>query len=270
MEEPGGSLLLRLSPEKLQSAKLNHETPERPDTEYVMEAPDLTCWEDKRELLETYRQSSGEGELDGGLGAERALSPLLVFTGGSTRTAQAFQYLLRKGFPGGRNSSSVVRVVVLLSDGRSQEGVTKGGVAQAASQLKEGGVVLFAVGLRHPRWAELHELASAPLESHVFFAEHFSDAVNGLCTTLTTFSVCNATPTGCQSDPRSPGDGIRLQQQRHLWPSVRPRPGQTASALWGPGAPIRSSIQTLETAFQKRPAQACGVWVAVCVQRSHG
>ncbi|KAG7263483.1 hypothetical protein CRUP_005803 [Coryphaenoides rupestris] len=124
----------------------------------------------------------------------------ISYRGGSTRTAQAFQYLLRKGFPGGRNSSSVVRVVVLLSDGRSQEGVTKGGVAQAASQLKEGGVVLFAVGLRHPRWAELHELASAPLESHVFFAEHFSDAVNGLCTTLTTFSVCNATPTGCQVD----------------------------------------------------------------------
>jgi len=52
------------------------------------------------------------------------------------------------------------------------------------------------IGLSPSRWAELHELASAPLESHVFFAEHFADAVNGLCTTLTTFSVCNATPTG--------------------------------------------------------------------------
>ncbi|KAK0136749.1 von Willebrand factor A domain-containing protein 2 [Merluccius polli] len=127
----------------------------------------------------------------------------ITYRGGSTQTAQAFQYLLRKGFPGGRNSSSVARVVVLLSDGRFKEGVTKGGVAkggvaQAASQLKESGVVLFAVGLRHPRWEELHELASTPMESHVFFAEHFSDAVNGLCTTLTTFSVCNAAPTGCQ------------------------------------------------------------------------
>ncbi|CAL8301444.1 unnamed protein product [Lota lota] len=122
----------------------------------------------------------------------------ITYRGGSTLTAQAFQYLLRKGFPGGRNSSGVARVAVLLSDGRSQEGFSKGGVVQAASQLKESGVVLFAVGLRHPRWEELHELASAPMESHVFFAEHFSDAVNGLCTTLTTFSVCNATPTGCQ------------------------------------------------------------------------
>ena len=71
--------------------------------------------------------------------------------GGSTQTAQALQYLLRKGFPGGRNSSGVAQVAVLLSDGRSQEGFSKGGLVQAASQLKESGVVLFAVGLRHPR-----------------------------------------------------------------------------------------------------------------------
>lgn len=46
------------------------------------------------------------------------------------------------------------------------------------------------------RWEELHALASEPVESHVFLAEHFNDAVNGLYTTLTTFSVCNATPAG--------------------------------------------------------------------------
>lgn len=47
-----------------------------------------------------------------------------------------------------------------------------------------------------PRWEELHALASEPMESHVFFAEHFYDAVNGLYTTLSTFSVCDATPQG--------------------------------------------------------------------------
>lgn len=39
-------------------------------------------------------------------------------------------------------------------------------------------------------------LASEPVENHVFFAEHFYDAVNGLYTTLSTFFVCDATPTG--------------------------------------------------------------------------
>lgn len=46
------------------------------------------------------------------------------------------------------------------------------------------------------RWEELHALASEPVENHVFFAEHFYDAVNGLYTTLATFSVCSATPQG--------------------------------------------------------------------------
>ena len=46
------------------------------------------------------------------------------------------------------------------------------------------------------RWEELHALASEPVESHVFFAEHVQDAVNGLYTTLTTSSVCTAVPPG--------------------------------------------------------------------------
>lgn len=131
------------------------------------------------------------------------------------------KYVLRKGFPGGRNATAAAQIVILLSDGRSQ-----GNVLQAATELKETGVVLFAVGLRYPRygglfccnnsaikflflsavhslkksfasrWEELHVVASEPMESHVFFAEHFYDAVNGLYTTLSTFSVCNATPQG--------------------------------------------------------------------------
>ncbi|KAG7227916.1 hypothetical protein INR49_013710 [Caranx melampygus] len=116
-----------------------------------------------------------------------------LIQGGSTQTGLALKYILRKGFPGGRNSSAVARIAILLSDGRSQ-----GNVVQAAAQLKEAGVVLFAVGLRYPRWEELHAVASEPMESHVFFAEHFYDAVNGLYTTLATFSVCNSTPAGCQ------------------------------------------------------------------------
>ncbi|XP_074519511.1 von Willebrand factor A domain-containing protein 2 [Halichoeres trimaculatus] len=114
------------------------------------------------------------------------------YRGGSTQTSLALKYILRKGFPGGRNSSTAAQIAILLSDGKSQ-----GNSVQAAAQLKEAGVVLFAVGLRYPRWEELHAMASEPIESHVFFAEHFYDAVNGLYTTLSTFSVCSATPAGC-------------------------------------------------------------------------
>ncbi|XP_057682874.1 von Willebrand factor A domain-containing protein 2 [Corythoichthys intestinalis] len=118
----------------------------------------------------------------------------ISYRGGSTQTGLALKYLLWKGFPGGRdNSSTAARVAVLLSDGMSQ-----GDAVRMAAQLKKEGVVLFSVGLRYPRWEELHALASEPTDSHVFFAEHFADAVNGLYTTLTTTSICNDTPAGCQ------------------------------------------------------------------------
>ncbi|XP_040031824.2 von Willebrand factor A domain-containing protein 2 [Gasterosteus aculeatus] len=112
--------------------------------------------------------------------------------GGATQTGLALKYALRKGFPGGRNASAAARIAILMTDGRSQ-----GNTVQAAAQLKEAGVVLFAVGIRHPNWEELHALASEPAESHVFFAEHLRDALNGLYTTLSAFSVCDATPAGC-------------------------------------------------------------------------
>ncbi|KAM9817345.1 von Willebrand factor A domain-containing protein 2 [Neosynchiropus ocellatus] len=116
-----------------------------------------------------------------------------TYRGGSTQTGLALKYVLKKGFPGGRNASTTMQVIILLSDGMSQ-----GNVAQAATQLKQTGVLLFAVGLRNPRWEELFTLASEPIENHVFYAEHFSDAINGLYTTLSVLSVCNAIPAGCQ------------------------------------------------------------------------
>lgn len=74
--------------------------------------------------------------------------------GGSTQTGLALKYVLRKGFPGGRNATAAARIVILLSDGRSQ-----GNVVQAAAELKETGAVLFAVGLRYPTYVYLLPLS---------------------------------------------------------------------------------------------------------------
>ncbi|XP_056627020.1 von Willebrand factor A domain-containing protein 2 isoform X2 [Triplophysa dalaica] len=114
------------------------------------------------------------------------------YRGGSTQTGLALKFVVRKGFSSIRNST-VPRVAILLSDGKSQ-----GAVELAASELKQSGVVLFAVGIRYPRWEELRDVASSPSDAHVFFAEHFSDAVNGLLTALTTSSFCTAVPAGCK------------------------------------------------------------------------
>ncbi|KAM4702646.1 von Willebrand factor A domain-containing protein 2 [Rhinophrynus dorsalis] len=115
----------------------------------------------------------------------------IVFKGGSTETGLALKYILRKGFPGGRNSS-VAKVLIILSDGKSQ-----GNVLAPAAEIKEQGVEVFTVGVKFPRWEELHSLASPPLEEHVLFAEHVDDAVNGLTSSLSNSSACNAVPPGC-------------------------------------------------------------------------
>ncbi|XP_037661182.1 LOW QUALITY PROTEIN: von Willebrand factor A domain-containing protein 2 [Choloepus didactylus] len=119
----------------------------------------------------------------------------MVFKGGSTETGLALKYLLRKGFPGGRNAS-VPQILILLTDGKSQ-----GPIALPAKQLKERGVTVFSVGVRFPRWEELHALASEPREQHVLFAEQAEDATNGLFSTLGSSAVCTITSPDCQVEP---------------------------------------------------------------------
>ncbi|XP_069837861.1 von Willebrand factor A domain-containing protein 2 [Dendropsophus ebraccatus] len=115
----------------------------------------------------------------------------VVFKGGSTETSLALKYILRKGFPGGRDSS-VPKILILLSDGKSQ-----GIPTVPALQIKEQGVEVFAVGVKFPKWSELHSLSSHPIAQHVFFAEHVDDAVNGLCSALSNASLCSSVPSGC-------------------------------------------------------------------------
>ncbi|XP_026707103.1 von Willebrand factor A domain-containing protein 2 isoform X2 [Athene cunicularia] len=115
----------------------------------------------------------------------------VVFRGGSTETGRALKCILREGFPGGRNSS-VPEVLIIISDGKSQ-----GSTVMPAMQVKERHIRVFAVGIKFPRWEELHVLASEPTEQHMLFAGDADDAANGLYSTLTG-SVCSATAPGCK------------------------------------------------------------------------
>ncbi|XP_057591212.1 von Willebrand factor A domain-containing protein 2 isoform X16 [Hippopotamus amphibius kiboko] len=119
----------------------------------------------------------------------------MVFKGGRTETDLALKYLLRKGFPGGRNTS-VPQVLIILTDGRSQ-----GHVALPAKQLKQRRVTVFAVGVRFPRWEELHTLASEPREQHVLLAEQVEDAANGLFSTLSGSDICTIASPDCKVQP---------------------------------------------------------------------
>ncbi|KAI3365245.1 hypothetical protein L3Q82_010339, partial [Scortum barcoo] len=126
------------------------------------------------------------------------------YRGGSTQTGLALKYVLRKGFPRrpqlfhrGPDRHPLIRWEVTGQRGAGGCAAQRDGCGPvcrgpALPQSLKNDFFLFS------RWEELHSLATEPMESHVFFVEHFDDAVNGLYTTLTAFSVCNATPAGCQ------------------------------------------------------------------------
>uniref|UniRef100_A0A8C2UF95 von Willebrand factor A domain containing 2 n=1 Tax=Coturnix japonica TaxID=93934 RepID=A0A8C2UF95_COTJA len=131
-----------------------------------------------------------------------------VFRGGSTETGRALKYVLRKGFPGGRNLT-VPKILIIISDGKSQ-----GNTAMPAMQLKDRGTTVFAAGIKFPRWEELHALASEPTEQHVLFAGDASDAANGLYSALSS-SICSVTTPGCKVES-FPCERRTLETEREL------------------------------------------------------
>ncbi|KAM9052446.1 LOW QUALITY PROTEIN: von Willebrand factor A domain-containing protein 2 [Megaptera novaeangliae] len=120
----------------------------------------------------------------------------MVFKGGRTETGLALKYLLRKGFPGGRNAS-VPQVLITVTDRRSQ-----GHVALPAKQLKQRGVTVFAVGVCFPGWEEPRTLASEPRGQHVLMAEQVGDAAHGLSSTLSGSATCTIAFPDCKVQPQ--------------------------------------------------------------------
>uniref|UniRef100_UPI00398ED674 von Willebrand factor A domain-containing protein 2-like n=1 Tax=Pristiophorus japonicus TaxID=55135 RepID=UPI00398ED674 len=115
----------------------------------------------------------------------------IFFRGGSTEVGRTMKYVLRKGFHGGRKDAP--KIIVILTDGKSQDNATV-----PLRFARNSGITIFAVGIKHPGWKELNSLASVPSEMHVFYAEHYDDAVNGLYTTLTQSTVCFDVHPACR------------------------------------------------------------------------
>ncbi|XP_042201325.1 von Willebrand factor A domain-containing protein 2-like [Callorhinchus milii] len=115
----------------------------------------------------------------------------IIFRGGSTEIGRAMKYVLRKGFHGARESAP--KIIVILTDGKSQDNATL-----PLRLARNSGMTVFAVGIKHPSWEDLKSLASNPSELHVFYAENYDDAINGLFTTLTQSTVCSDIHPACR------------------------------------------------------------------------
>ncbi|MED6235418.1 hypothetical protein ATANTOWER_025672, partial [Ataeniobius toweri] len=114
----------------------------------------------------------------------------MSYRGGGTRTGLGLEFLIRTHLTsasGSRAAEGVAQVVVILTDGRSQDDV-----GEPAKVLQMAGVQMFAVGVQDAVDWELREMASQPQETHVFNVDSFlklrdiiQDLVVSICGAVT-------------------------------------------------------------------------------------
>ncbi|CAJ1073879.1 collagen alpha-1(XII) chain isoform X2 [Xyrichtys novacula] len=106
------------------------------------------------------------------------------YRGGSTNTGRAMTYVREKIFIPSRGArQNVPRVMVLITDGKSSDSFK-----DAATNLRNIDVEIFAVGVKDAVRSELEAIANPPSENHVFEVEDF-DAFQRISKELTQ-SIC--------------------------------------------------------------------------------
>ncbi|XP_035986482.1 collagen alpha-1(XII) chain isoform X6 [Fundulus heteroclitus] len=113
------------------------------------------------------------------------------YRGGNTKTGEALKHTYEKAFSvenGMRRN--VPKVVVAITDGRSQDEVKKN-----AAKLQHAGYSVFAIGVADVDFVELQEIGSKPSDRHVFVVDDF-DAFDTIKENLITF-ICEASTSSC-------------------------------------------------------------------------
>uniref|UniRef100_A0A8C6U228 VWFA domain-containing protein n=1 Tax=Neogobius melanostomus TaxID=47308 RepID=A0A8C6U228_9GOBI len=121
----------------------------------------------------------------------------ISYKGGNTKTGRAIQHVREQIFTTqGGVRRGVPKVLVVLTDGRSQDDVNK-----VSKELQMEGYIVFAIGFADADYGELVSIASKPSERHVFFVDDL-DAFQKIEEKLVTF-VCEAATATCPSVPMS-------------------------------------------------------------------
>uniref|UniRef100_A0A3B3X1D4 Collagen, type XIV, alpha 1a n=1 Tax=Poecilia mexicana TaxID=48701 RepID=A0A3B3X1D4_9TELE len=115
------------------------------------------------------------------------------YKGGNTKTGRAIKHVKESIFtPEAGARRGVPKVLVVLTDGRSQDDVNK--VNDVTPELS---YIIFAIGFADADYGELVNIASKPSDRHVFFVDDL-DAVKKIEEQLITF-VCEAATATCPS-----------------------------------------------------------------------
>ncbi|XP_051908747.1 collagen alpha-1(XII) chain-like isoform X2 [Hippocampus zosterae] len=113
------------------------------------------------------------------------------YKGGNTKTGVALKHTYERAFTvenGMRRN--VPKVVVVITDGRSQDEVRKN-----AARLQHAGYTVFAVGVADVDFVELQEISSKPSERHVFVVDDF-DHFDTIKENLISF-ICETATSSC-------------------------------------------------------------------------
>ncbi|XP_034552837.1 collagen alpha-1(XIV) chain isoform X1 [Notolabrus celidotus] len=115
------------------------------------------------------------------------------YKGGNTKTGRAIKHVKETIFtPEAGARRGVPKVLVVLTDGRSQDDVNK-----VSKEMQMDGYIIFAIGFADADYGELVNIASKPSDRHVFFVDDL-DAVKKIEEQLITF-VCEAATATCPS-----------------------------------------------------------------------
>ncbi|ETE68231.1 Collagen alpha-3(VI) chain, partial [Ophiophagus hannah] len=115
----------------------------------------------------------------------------MPYMGGGTKTGQGLEFLIRNHLTkaaGSRASNGIPQIIIVLTDGRSQDDV-----ALPSSILKTAEVNMFAIGVQDAVEGELKEIASNPLDTHLFNLENFT-ALHGIIGDLVASIRSSMTP----------------------------------------------------------------------------
>ncbi|XP_057600202.1 collagen alpha-3(VI) chain isoform X3 [Hippopotamus amphibius kiboko] len=96
----------------------------------------------------------------------------MSYIGGSNQTGKGLEYVMQNHLTeaaGSRARDGVPQVIVVLTDGHSKDGL-----ALPSAELKSADVNVFAIGVEDADEGALKEIASEPLNMHVFNLENFT------------------------------------------------------------------------------------------------
>uniref|UniRef100_A0A3B3QVM7 Collagen type XIV alpha 1 chain n=1 Tax=Paramormyrops kingsleyae TaxID=1676925 RepID=A0A3B3QVM7_9TELE len=106
----------------------------------------------------------------------------ISYKGGNTKTGRAIKHVKDSIFtPEGGMRRGIPKVLVVLTDGRSQDDVS-----MVSKEMQMEGYVVFAIGFADADYGELVSIASKPSERHVFFVDDL-DAFKKIEEKLVTF-----------------------------------------------------------------------------------